>query len=143
MQLIKDFFNALADPRLFFAMTLAALVFMIWKREIFAQKAVGYGVLGFLLLFLIFGYFDPNFRLIMCFTWYAIREGVLNDQRMARGEGPIEKQEADRVWVWPDLVYTELISLILCSVVLIVWSIVLEAPLEQPASQSATPNPSK
>jgi hypothetical protein len=159
MQLIKDFFNWLADPRLFFAMTLAALFFMIWKREIFSKKAVGYGILGFLTVFLVFGYFDPNFRLIILkpdnvpivgliflivfFTWYSIRQGVLNDERIARGEGPVEKQESDRVWVWPDLVYTELISLILCSVVLIVWSIVLEAPLEQPASQSATPNPSK
>ncbi|MBI3264762.1 MAG: hypothetical protein HYZ58_16680, partial [Acidobacteria bacterium] len=54
-----------------------------------------------------------------------------------------EKDEEDRVWVWPDLVYTELISLILCSVVLIVWSIFLKAPLEQPANRSLTPNPSK
>jgi hypothetical protein len=159
VDLIKGFFNSLADPRLFFALTLAALVFMIWKRELFARKSVGYGIQAFLALFLIFGYFDPNFQLIILkpdnvpivgliflivfFTWYSIREGVLNDQRIARGEGPVEKQESDRVWVWPDLVYTELISLILCSVVLIVWSIVLEAPLEQPASQSATPNPSK
>ena len=45
--------------------------------------------------------------------------------------------------MWPDLVYTELISLILCSVVLIVWSIVLKAPLEQPANPANTPNPSK
>ena len=45
--------------------------------------------------------------------------------------------------MWPDLVYTELISLILCSVVLIVWSILLKAPLEQPANPANTPNPSK
>ena len=57
--------------------------------------------------------------------------------------GPIEKAESDRVWVWPDLVYTELISLILCSVLLIVWSIFLKAPLEQPANPANTPNPSK
>jgi len=159
MQLLKGAINSLANPRLFFLMSVAGLIFMIWKREVFSQKAVGYGLLGFLALFLVFGYFDPNFQLIILkpdnvpivgliflivfFTWYSIRQGVLNDQRIARGEGPIEKQESDRVWVWPDLVYTELISLILCSVVLIVWSIVLEAPLEQPASQSATPNPSK
>jgi hypothetical protein len=68
---------------------------------------------------------------------------VLNDRRIARGEGPEEKAESDRVWVWPDLVYTELISLILCSVVLIVWSILLKAPLEQPANRAVTPNPSK
>jgi hypothetical protein len=72
-----------------------------------------------------------------------MREAVLNDQRIARGEGPIEKQESDRVWVWPDLVYTELIALILCTVVLIIWSIVLKAPLEQPANRAVTPNPSK
>jgi Cytochrome b(C-terminal)/b6/petD len=68
---------------------------------------------------------------------------VLNDRRIAAGKGPIEKEESDRVWVWPDLVYTELISLILCSVVLIVWSIFLKAPLEQPANPANTPNPSK
>ena len=81
--------------------------------------------------------------LLVFFTWYSIREAVLNDRRIAAGQGPIEKAESDRVWVWPDLVYTELISLILCSVLLIVWSIVLKAPLEQPANRSVTPNPSK
>jgi hypothetical protein len=120
---------------------------------------VGYGLLGLLSVFFLFGAFDPNFRLIMMkpdnvpivglifllvfFTWYSIREAVLNDRRIAAGQGPIEKAESDRVWVWPDLVYTELIALILCSVLLIVWSIVLKAPLEQPANRSVTPNPSK
>jgi len=68
---------------------------------------------------------------------------VLNDRRIEAGKEPIEKTESDRVWVWPDLVYTELISLIVCSVVLIVWSIFLKAPLEQPANPANTPNPSK
>ena len=81
--------------------------------------------------------------LLVFFVWYSVREGVLNDRRIAAGQGPIEKAESDRVWVWPDLVYTELISLILCSVVLIVWSIFLKAPLEQPANPANTPNPSK
>ena len=110
-------------------------------------------------MFFVFGMFDPNFRLIVTkpdnvpivglifllvfFVWYSIREGVLNDRRIAAGKGPIEKAESDRVWVWPDLVYTELISLIVCSVVLIVWSIFLKAPLEQPANPANTPNPSK
>ena len=132
---------------------------MVWKRERIASNAVGYGLLGLLAVFFLFGAFDPNFRLIMTkpdnvpivglifllvfFTWYSMREAVLNDRRIAAGQGPIEKAESDRVWVWPDLVYTELISLILCSVVLIVWSIVLKAPLEQPANRSVTPNPSK
>ena len=79
--------------------------------------------------------------LLVFFVWYSVREAVLNDRRIAPGEGPIEKEETDRVWVWPDLVYTELISLIVCSVILIVWSIFLKAPLEQPANPANTPNP--
>src|SRR4029453_13650839 len=122
-------------------------------------NAVGYGRLGFLGVFFIFGPFDANFRaivtkpdnvpivglifLLVFFVWYAMREAVLNDRRITAGNGPIEKAESDRVWVWPDLVYTELISLIVCSIVLIVWSIVLKAPLEQPANRAVTPNPSK
>src|ERR687891_198679 len=159
MDLIKGIFNILADPRLYFALMVVALVLMVWKREIFISKAVGYGLLIFLTLFFALGGLDPNFQLIITkpdnvpivglifllvfFTWYSMREAVLNDQRIAKGEGPIEKAESDRVWVWPDLVYTELISLILCTVVLIVWSILLKAPLEQPANRAVTPNPSK
>jgi len=156
---IKGIFNAIADPRLFFLLAAAALAVMIWKRELFATNAAGYGLLGFLTLFFVFGSFDDNFRLIIgkpdnvpivgliflliFLVWYAMREAVRNDQRMAAGHGPIEKAESDRVWVWPDLVYTELISLIVCSVVLILWSVFLKAPLEQPANRSVTPNPSK
>jgi Cytochrome b(C-terminal)/b6/petD len=156
---IKSLFNAVADPRLFFLLAVAGLVVMVWKREAIAANSIGYGLLGLLGLFFLFGVFDPNFRLIVTkpdnvpivglifllvfFVWYSIREAVLNDRRIAAGVGPIEKAESDRVWVWPDLVYTELISLILCSVVLIVWSIFLKAPLEQPANPANTPNPSK
>jgi len=159
MGLIKGIFNAVADPRLFFMLAVLALVVLVWKRDRLASNTAGYGVLGFLGLFFVFGVFDPNFRLIVTkpdnvpivglifllvfFTWYSMREAVLNDRRIAAGQGPIEKAESDRVWVWPDLVYTELISLILCSVVLIVWSIFLKAPLEQPANPANTPNPSK
>jgi hypothetical protein len=156
---IKGFINTLADPRLFFILAVLSLVVLVWKREQIAANAVGYGMLGVLTIFFVFGAFDPNFRLIMTkpdnvpivglifllvfFTWYSMREAVLNDRRIAAGQGPVEKAESDRVWVWPDLVYTELISLILCSVVLILWSIFLKAPLEQPANRSVTPNPSK
>jgi hypothetical protein len=159
MGLIKGIFNAVADPRLFFVLAVASLGVLLWKRERIASTAFAYGVFGFLALFFVFGTFDPNFRLIVTkpdnvpivglifllvfFVWYSIREGVLNDRRIATGQGPIEKAESDRVWVWPDLVYTELISLIVCSVVLIVWSIFLKAPLEQPANPANTPNPSK
>ena len=159
MNMVKGLVNAIADPRLFFLLAAGSLVVLLWKREQIASNTFGYGVLGLLTVFFAFGTFDPNFRLIVTkpdnvpivglifllvfFVWYAIREGVLNDRRIDAGLGPIEKAESDRVWVWPDLVYTELISLILCSVILIVWSIFLKAPLEQPANPANTPNPSK
>jgi Ca2+/Na+ antiporter len=159
MGAIKGLINAVADPRLFFLLAVVLLVVVVWQREKVASNAVGYGALGLIGLFFVFGMFDPNFRLIMTkpdnvpivglifllvfFVWYSIKEAVLNDRRIAAGQGPIEKAESDRVWVWPDLVYTELISLILCTVVLIVWSIFLKAPLEQPANPANTPNPSK
>ena len=132
MTFIKSIFNAVADPRLFFLLAVGALVVVLWKREKVASNLVGYGTLGLLGAFFVFGTFDPNFRLIVTkpdnvpivglifllvfFVWYSIREGVLNDRRIAAGKEPIEKTESDRVWVWPDLVYTELISLIVCSV---------------------------
>ena len=159
MNAIKDFINVFGNPRYFFLLSLLALVLIVWKREVFAKTAMGYGLMAFLAVFFGFGLFDENFRLIIgkpdnvpivaliflviFFTWYSMRQGVLNDRRMAAGDAPIEKQEAGRVWVWPDLVYTELIALILCSVVLVVWSILLEAPIEQPANPANTPNPSK
>ena len=159
MEPIKDFFNLLADPRIFFLLTVALLVVIVWKREVFVSNSVAYVMFAFLGAFFLFGSFDENFRLIVVkpdnvpivglifllifFTWYSVREAVRNDQRIAAGKPPIEKEEEDRVWVWPDLVYTELIAIILCSIVLIVWSIGIEAPLEQPANSSVTPNPSK
>src|SRR5215467_9634513 len=159
MGLIKSLFNVVADPKVFFVLAVALLFMLVWQREKAASNAVGYGGLALLGVFFGFGSFDPNFRLVVTkpdnvpivglifmlvfFIWYSIREAVLNDRRIAAGIGPIEKEESDRVWVWPDLVYTELISLILCSVILIVWSIFLKAPLEQPANPANTPNPSK
>src|SRR5438128_10982860 len=159
MSVVKGLINTLADPRLFFMLAVTSLVVLVWKREKIAANSVGYGLLGILAVFFIFGSFDPNFRLIVTkpdnvpivglifllvfFVWYSIRQGVVNDRRIAAGVGPIEKEESDRVWVWPDLVYTELISLIACSIILIVWSIFLKAPLEQPANPANTPNPSK
>jgi len=57
---------------------------------------------------------------------------------------PDEKETSgQKTWVWPDLLYIEFISLIICSIVLILWAIYLRAPLEQPANPAATPNPSK
>jgi hypothetical protein len=77
------------------------------------------------------------------FTWLAAYKAVQNDERTARGEVPLEKLNDEKVLVWPDLVYTELICMIALTALLLVWAIALRAPLEEPASSVKTPNPSK
>src|SRR5947199_8538228 len=159
MGVVKGLINALTRPELFFGLAVVALVLVIWKREWVASNTVGYALLGGLAVFFFFGTFDFNFRqivtkpdnvpivglifLLAFFVWYSVREGVLNDRRIAAGQGPVEKTESDRVWVSPDLVYTERISLILCSVVLIVWSIFLKTQLEQHPNPANTRNSCK
>ena len=101
---LKSFINIFADPRLFFSLTVLALVFIVWKRDLFVKNAVGYGLMGFLALFFGFGLTDANFVqiiakpdnvpivalifLIVFFTWYSMREAVLNDRRIAAGVCP-------------------------------------------------------
>jgi hypothetical protein len=109
------------------------------------------------------GYFgsmgDPNFRAIvakpdnvpitimvitvMICIWLAFRRAALNDSRLSAGLPLLEEDKDDKVLVWPDLVYTELICLILATAGLIVWGIVAKAPLEQPANPGYAPNPAK
>lgn len=52
-------------------------------------------------------------------------------------------QLEDRVHVWPFLVRNEWICTLIVMVLVTVWSIVINAPLEEPANPAATPNPSK
>ncbi|MFQ5779593.1 MAG: cytochrome B6, partial [Nitrospiria bacterium] len=49
----------------------------------------------------------------------------------------------DDVLVWPDLVYIELISMVVATAVLLFLTLVSPAPLEELASADTTPNPTK
>ncbi len=78
------------------------------------------------------------------FTWLALRKAYLNDQQILAGGVPWEKTESDeKLFTWPDLVYTELLCMILLTVLMIVWSIALPAPLEEAANPTSSPNPAK
>jgi hypothetical protein len=55
----------------------------------------------------------------------------------------MESENNEKVLVWPDLVYTELICMVVLTAILVAWGIALQAPLEEPASSVKTPNPSK
>jgi hypothetical protein len=81
--------------------------------------------------------------LLSFFTWLAAHKAVLNDDRIRQGLPPLEKLDDEKVLVWPDLVYTELICMVAITALLLVWGIALQAPLEDPASSVKTPNPSK
>ena len=49
----------------------------------------------------------------------------------------------DKVHTWPHLVRMEFLVALFVMVVLTLWSITIDAPLEEPANPTRTPNPSK
>jgi hypothetical protein len=78
-------------------------------------------------------------------TWLAMWQAQRNDERTARGEKPVEASngEGEKTWVWPDLVYTELLCMVIGMIVLVIWGMAFHAPIEEPANPARTPNPSK
>ena len=155
----RKFVNWLLGPErlLFFSIMLLVLSmthYHEWTKGWFA---------GTMLVLFTLVYFgsaaDPNFLkiigkpdnvpitlmvfLVGFFWWLAFKQAAENDRRSAQGKPLIEAGSDDKVLVWPDLVYTEMIALVLCTVFLVVWAIFFRAPLEPPANPSAVPNPSK
>ena len=49
----------------------------------------------------------------------------------------------DKIYTWPHLVRSEFLCLLLVIVWMLVWSLRVDAPLEEPAAPTRTPNPSK
>jgi hypothetical protein len=63
-----------------------------------------------------------------------------------RVEVPIKKATGpgdDKVHTWPHLVRAEFLMSIGIMLLLLVWSLLVDAPLEEPANPARTPNPSK
>ena len=78
------------------------------------------------------------------FTWLWWREARKNDALIADGRyGELQAEGKDRIYTWPYLTRNEFLSSILLMVILTVWSVALDAPLEEPANPTKTPNPSK
>jgi hypothetical protein len=155
----RDFVNGIAGPVTYTLGAVALFTLFIVFRGFFVKPAVAWAGLNLVLLFFGFSMTDANFRLIVgkpdnvpisgmifllgFFTWLGMWKAVRNDRRISQGRPLIEQEQSEKVLVWPDLVYTELICMVLITVLLVVWSIPLKAPLEQPASDLKTPNPSK
>jgi len=156
----KDFVNLIiANPVSYFVLSIAVFFAMIWFRRWWVQPTVAWILFNLSVLFLAFSMTDYDFRqivgkpdnvpivgmlyLVGFFTWLYFSKANENDRRIAEGLPVSEKELKDQVLVWPDLVYTEMICMILVTAFLIVWGVALPAPLEEPASAVKTPNPSK
>src|SRR6185436_12490904 len=94
--------------------------------------------------------------LIPFYVWYSFRQAMANDRLIAVLEGdPASAKTAYRkvqpyhpkwereVHTWPYLMRIEFVAAILVTVLLMVWSLTLNAPLEEPANPNVTMNPAK
>jgi hypothetical protein len=155
----RDLVDLFMGPVTYFVTSVVGFIIFLIFRRFLTQPLVAWTILNIGLFASGWAMTDQNFRLIVTkednvpivmliftvgfFTWLAFRKATTNDDRLAKGEPPVEKLEDEKVLVWPDLVYTELVAMIVCTFVLVIWAVLLKAPLEQPASSAKAPNPSK
>lgn len=159
MEFLKHFINILAYPYWSFTLVLIAFYFMLRSKKLWTKRG-GIGLLIVGVLFFVLSLLDPNFYKIVAkpdnvpivmmvflvgfFVWFAMSKAVANDTQIAAGAPTFEATEVeDRIFTWPDLVFSEFICMVLLTVVMVIWSIALKAPLEEPANPALAPNPSK
>jgi len=158
-QWLRAKINWFMSPTVYIVGTFVVLLVLFLLRRFFVKPGVAWTMLNLSLLLMGMSIPDQNFAAIVTkpdnvpivamifllgfFTWLAAYKAVINDDRMMQGLEPLEKLDSEKVLVWPDLVYTELICMVALTAVLLFWAIALQAPLEEPASSVKTPNPSK
>jgi Ca2+/Na+ antiporter len=160
IQALKGAVNFATAPAIFITAA-AAVFFLALRHRVFWRPRVALAAAVAGAAFLLLSLLDPNFVLIVkkpdnvpivamlflvgFFVWLAMSQALENDERIARGEPVREASdgETEKTSVWPNLVYTEMLAMILATVVLIVWALVFKAPIEEPANPARTPNPSK
>ena len=94
--------------------------------------------------------------LVPFYAWYGLRQALANDRLISQLEAdpqlakthhrkthPYRPGWAREVHVWPFLLRIEFLAAIIVTVILMVWSLTLDAPLEEPANPSLTMNPAK
>ena len=94
--------------------------------------------------------------LVPFYTWYGFREAAKHDRLIAQLEAdpalakthhrkpyPFKTGWERELHVWPYLMRIEFLAAVILTVLLMVWSITLNAPLEEPANPNLTMNPSK
>jgi hypothetical protein len=94
--------------------------------------------------------------LVPFYVWYAFKQAVDNDRLIDKlsADPALAKTEYRKtepwhpkwereVHTWPYLLRIELVAAVLVTALLMVWSITLSAPLEEPANPNVTMNPAK
>jgi len=94
--------------------------------------------------------------LVPFYIWYAFRQAMANDALIEKLEAdPALAKTAHRktqpwhpkwereVHTWPYLLRVEFVAAILVTVLLMAWSLTLNAPLEEPSNPNVTMNPAK
>ncbi|PWT94313.1 MAG: hypothetical protein C5B54_00170, partial [Acidobacteria bacterium] len=158
MEILKHIVNILLDPKILITTSMVVFLVAIRSRKLWTPLTAKI-LFPLMFLFLIVSTGDENFRKIVTapdnvpivamlflvgfFVWFGVSKAKANDDRLDQGLPVKEAEENEKVLVWPNLVYTELICLVIFSAVLAIWSIGLKAPLEQPANPADSPNPSK
>ncbi len=159
VEALKGLVNALAHPTWSFSLTAVVFLAALFWRPLWTKRG-GLLLLGGVSLYFALSMFDPNFRQIVTkpdnvpivmmvyfvgfFLWLALHKAYENDRLTGSGEPTFEKTEVeDKIFTWPDLVFSEFICMIVLTVVLVIWSVTLLAPLEEPANTAVAPNPSK
>jgi len=159
MEALKDVVNFALKPQFFLPGFAVIFLYALRVRKIWTNQFGLVALIGSTLFFIV-SFQDENFRIIVTkpdnvpiilliyfvgfFVWLSLKQAYENDERIEQGLGPREKEEyQEKVLTWPHLVYIELICLTLMTVALVVWSILVGAPIEEPANPAKTPNPSK
>ena len=94
--------------------------------------------------------------LVLFYMWLAFRQARGNDQLIEQLEADPElaKTHHRKTWpfhpgwqkevhVWPFLLRMEFLAAIIVTAILMVWSITMNAPMEEPANPNLTMNPAK
>lgn len=156
----KSFVDFMFAPTIFFVGSGVLLAVILWQRRFFAKKIVIWVTMAALAFFFMGAWSDPDFNKIITkpdnipiiillasvvfLTWLALHQAVINDERTKKGLPTIEAELGKKkVHTWPDLVFTEFICILLFTALLVIWSIKIGAPIEEPAASARTPNPSK
>jgi hypothetical protein len=125
---MRELINALMGPMIYSVGSLVGLIVLYVFRRFFVHPTVAWLMLNASLLFMGMSMTDPNFAdivqkpdnvpivglmfLLGFFTWLATSRAVKNDDRKKQGLPPLEAEDNEKVLVWPDLVYTELICMV-------------------------------